>query len=273
MKKLSDHILIFDAECPICRAYSGAFIKTGMLDKNGRESYQETNSETCLLIDKERARNEIALVNKVTGEVYYGVDSLFTVIANSFPILKLLFAFTPFKWMAKKIYSFISYNRKVIIPVQNTNDTCVPDFNLNYRLAYLFFTWFLSSIILTVYARLMLGVVPGTELFREFFICGGQIFFQAVVIHFIARGRIMDYLGNMMTISFAASLLLLIVMAIGKLLLITSPWIYTGIFLLIAGLMLVEHIRRMKLLQVHWLASVGWVVYRIIVLLIILLLK
>jgi predicted DCC family thiol-disulfide oxidoreductase YuxK len=270
LKTLKNHILVFDAECPLCQAYSQGFIKAGMLEDNGREAYQHMNSEACILIDKNRARNEIALVNTKTGNVYYGVDSLFTVIANSFPFLKPVFAFSLFRWLMKKVYYFISYNRKVIIPSNSANDACVPDLNVKYRSAYILFTWLISSIILARYARLMVGVIPASEFFREFFVCGGQIFFQSVVIYFIARGRILDYLGNMMTISFAASLVLVVVMLVGKLLMITNPVVYATIFMSIAGLMLLEHMRRMKLLNISWLASLGWVTYRVIVLIIIL---
>jgi hypothetical protein len=270
LKKLNNHILIFDAECPMCRAYSGTFIKTGMLDKSGREAYQLMNEETCLLIDKDRARNEIALVNTATGEVEYGIDSLFKVMSNSFPFLKPVFSFSPFRWMVKKLYSFISYNRKVIVPGKNPDDTCIPDLNIKYRWVYIIFTWFVSSLILTRYAKLMVGVIPESEFFREFIVCGGQIFFQSIVISLLAKGKVLQYLGNMMTISFAASLLLVFVLVTGKIFSVTDPRVFACIFMFIAGLMLLEHIRRMKLLSIHWFASAGWVIYRIIVLIIIL---
>jgi len=41
MKTLKNHMILFDAECPMCRVYTHAFVKTGMLDHNGRSSYQE----------------------------------------------------------------------------------------------------------------------------------------------------------------------------------------------------------------------------------------
>jgi hypothetical protein len=241
-----------------------------MLDKDGREAYQQMSKQSCTLIDKDRARNEIALVNTVTGDVYYGIDSIFKVLSTNYPLLKFLFAFVPFRWVMKKLYSFISYNRKVIIPGKEAEDTCIPDLNIKYRWAYILFTWIVTSFILTRYSGFVTGLIPMSKFFREFIICGGQIVFQAVVIHMIAKGKVLQYLGNMMTISFAASLLLLLLMTLGQILSITNPLIYAACFMLVVAFMLLEHIRRMKLIGIHWFASASWVIYRVIVLIIIL---
>jgi predicted DCC family thiol-disulfide oxidoreductase YuxK len=269
MKTLKDHVLIFDEACPLCKAYTGAFVKTGMLDEHGREAYNNIQEHTCSCIDKNRARNEIALVNTKTGTVLYGIDSLFRVIAHAFPVFAPLFRLAPFKWCMKKLYSFISYNRKVIIPGKITADSCVPDFNTKYRWAYIVFTWIVSSFILTKYSLLLEGVVPASKFFREFIICGGQILFQGGVLLLIDRKKTLTYLGNMMTISFAGSLLLVLIGLAAKVSRFVNPAIYTLLFLLVAGLMLLEHLRRMKLLNIHWITSASWVLYRLIVLTII----
>lgn len=270
MKLLKDHVLLFDAQCPLCTAYSNTFVKSGMLEERGREAYQEMNAETCTYIDKNKARNEIALVNKANGEVYYGIDSIFKILANSFPSLKPIFQFPLFYWMMKKVYAFISYNRKVIVPGKKNTDTCIPDVNVNYRLTYLLFTWIISSFILTSYSAHLTGLIPASKFQREFIICGGQILFQAMIISLLVKEKILDYLGNMMTISFAASLLLLVFLGMGKLFTVADPLIYAGFFMMVVGAMLLEHLRRMKLLGINLVPSVTWVIYRILVLIIIL---
>jgi predicted DCC family thiol-disulfide oxidoreductase YuxK len=270
MKILKDHVLLFDAQCPLCTAYSQTFVKRGLLDKNGREAFQEMKEETCIHIDKNRARNEIALVNKVNGTVYYGIESIFKIIETRYTFLKPIFAFPPFYWMMKKIYAFISYNRKVMVPGKQKQDTCIPDLHVNYRIIYLLFTWIISSVILTTYSGLLSGLIPASKFHREFIICGGQIIFQATVIRFLAKGKVLDYLGNMMTISFAASLILLLFIGFGKVFSFTNPFGYAAFFMLVVAAMLAEHVRRMKRLGIPVFASISWVIYRIIVLTIIL---
>ncbi len=35
MKTLHNHVIFYDADCPMCNLYTNAFVKTGMLDSNG----------------------------------------------------------------------------------------------------------------------------------------------------------------------------------------------------------------------------------------------
>lgn len=270
MKTLKNHVLLFDQNCPFCRSYTGAFVKTGMLDPNGRQAYGHPLQTNYSELDNDRARNEIALVNTKTGEVAYGIDSLFRIIATAFPVFSPLFRLSAFRWLMKQLYAFISYNRKVIIPSAPGADLCQPDVNLTWRSAWILFTWLITSMILSSYSHHLEGLLPPSRFFREFLICGGQIIFQTCAVSLVARDKLLSYLGNMMTISFAGSLLLLIIDQILQMLVINDPRIYAGFFLLTAGCMFLEHLRRMRLLGIHWTASLSWAVYRILVLVFIL---
>ncbi|RYU90517.1 DUF393 domain-containing protein [Mucilaginibacter terrigena] len=269
MKTLGNHTIFFDAECPMCKLYTKAFVQTGLLDKDGREAYQHLDTNTCPMVDRQRAVNEIALVNQETGEVTYGVKSLFKIIGNAMPVFKPLFNFVPFVWMMGKLYSFISYNRRVIIPSAGDGYALQPTFKLRYRIAYLVFAWAVTSYILTLYAGLLQGIMPVGNLYREGLICGGQIFFQGIIISLIASEKKWEYLGNMMTISFGGGLLLLPMLLLAG---ITGqyPVLYAGYFMLVAGLMFLEHIRRSKLLNIGWVLTISWAIYRAIILLVIL---
>lgn len=265
MKTLKNHVILFDNECPMCYAYTKAFVKTGMLASDGREAYQEMAQNICPLVDRQRAANEIALVNTETGEVIYGIQSIFKIIAHAMPFFKPLFLFGPFIYLMRKFYAFISYNRKVIIPAAVKENTIQPTFKLHYRIAYLLFTWLVTAYILTGYAHLLTDFVPLGSKYREYLICGGLLFFQSAIIVFYRKEKLWDYLGNMMTISFAGSLLLLPVLILAKYFDV-QPVFFILYFLMVAGLMFLEHIRRSKLLKLGWLMSMSWALYRLIVL-------
>lgn len=269
MKTLKDHVILYDQECPLCSVYTGAFVKSGMLSGNGRQPYQQAGPGLCSRIDRQRAVDEIALVNTTTGQVTYGVHSLFKIIANSFPMLSGLFSFKPFVWLMTRLYAFISYNRRVIIPSAGriTFDT-QPSFSLSHRIAYLMLTCLAAAWILSHYAPLLSPFVPLGDPYREYWVCAGQVLFQGVVIACYKPHKIWEYLGNMMTISFGASLLLLLAMLMAKV--IEPPAMaYTLYFLLVAGLMLLEHIRRSRLMRIGNLLTVTWILYRLIVLIMI----
>lgn len=269
MKTLNNHIILYDAECPMCKLYTSQFTKRGMLDAGGRAPYQQMPDTVCPFVDRQRAVNEIALVNTETGEVEYGVKSLFKVIANSFPVFGPLFSFRPFTWLMEKAYGFVSYNRRVIAPSAADQHSGIgPAFSLKHRIAYLVFTWLVVGFILTHYAYLLTHFIPLGGKYREYAICGGQILFQGIIISLYAPKKSWDYLGNMMTISFAGALLLVPVVILHHT--IHWPIFFPLYFMLVAGLMFLEHIRRAKLLHLGWLLTVTWALYRVILLLIIL---
>ncbi|MFP9113813.1 hypothetical protein ACLI1A_07705 [Flavobacterium sp. RHBU_3] len=85
MKTLRHQTLVYDKDCPLCRAYTAGFVKTGMLDENGRLPYADLNAESCAFVDADRARNEIALIDHKSKTVTYGIDSLLKVLGHSMP--------------------------------------------------------------------------------------------------------------------------------------------------------------------------------------------
>lgn len=261
MKTLAGYTILYDAECPMCNVYTRAFVAAGMLDKNSRAPYQQIPEAACPLVDRQRAVNEIALVNTQTGEVNYGIKSLFKVIGHAFPVFGPLFGFRPFIWLMSKVYAFISYNRKVIIPVKIDKSAIQPTFNLFYRLLYLALTSLSVGFILTHYAAHLSPLVPIGNPYREYMICSGQVLFQGIIISLYRPAKSWDYLGNMMSISMGGALLLLPVLLLGKLISI-APIICILWFLAVAGLMFLEHIRRSKLLGLGWLLTISWMAYR-----------
>lgn len=269
MKTLEHHTIIYDDECPMCNLYTSAFVKSGMLDENGRQAFSHFAKGPSPRVDLERAANEIALINQKDGSVTYGLSSLLKIIGNSFPVFKPLFKLRLFRLIMEQVYFFVSYNRKVIVPGNNfeQQNACTPTYHKAYRTAYIIIAWFLTAVILNQYSHSLTPVVPHTSFYREFLICGGQIIFQGIVVSLIMKERLLHYLGNLMTISLGGALLLLPMMLLSGF--VNAPYPFILYFLLVAFLMLLEHIRRVKILELPWYVSVGWVAYRVLVLFII----
>jgi len=254
----------------MCKEYTKAFVKTGMLDKNGREAYTEAVNSNHPNIDWNRARNEIAMINKKDGKVTYGAESVLTIIGNSFPVFQPLFNLSLFKFLIKRLYFFISYNRKVVAPgkVFEGCNTCTPDMNYTYRWAYIVFAWLVTSVILVSYATLAVPLFPESGFAREFIVCGGQIIFQGAIVLMVRKERVIHYLGNVMTISLGGALLLAPMLLVSRF--IDSNLFFIGYFMIVVALMFFEHLRRMKILELPWLISATWVLYRFLVLFVIL---
>lgn len=273
MKTLKDHVILYDAVCPLCNMYTKGFVRTGMLDQNGRLPYQNMPDNLACLVDKERSVNEIALVHTPSGKVYYGIESLLRILGNAMPFLKSLFRCWLFIKMADKFYKFISFNRRLIVPSKKDEvfgDNVDPFFHKGYRLAYLIFAWLITAFVLHKFSLRLTDILPQSNFYREFLVCGGQLVWQGIAIQLLYRKKSWDYLGNMMTISLAGSLLLGLNMAAGKFFHFENPLLYACLFGLVVTLMLVEHVRRAKLLNLDWRITASWVLYRLVVLLIIL---
>lgn len=271
MKTLHDHVIVYDADCPLCKAYTGAFIRNKMLDKWGRLPFHKIPGSISTVVDMDRARNEIALVNTKDRTVMYGMDSLFAIIGNTFPVFRPLFRNAVFRWFISRLYKFISYNRKVIAAVKPSgNISCTPDFNLKYRILYLIVTLLFTGTVLNGYSHLLTDILPAGNTGREFAICAGQIFFQGTVILLLKKQKLMDYLGNMMTVSAIGGLLLLPALAAHKLFYSIPAAFYPAWFVVVVGIMLLEHIRRTKLLSLNIIPSATWILYRVLILVLIL---
>lgn len=271
MKTLKNQTLLYDENCPLCNLYTTGFIKAGMLDKSGKKPFSNLNNEEYNFINIERASNEIALVDNENKTVLYGIDSLLRVIGNSFPWMERVGNFTPIKFLLKKLYSFISYNRKVIIPSKKSNDKllqCVPSFNFKYRTLYIVFTIFVTALTLYNYSELIQNL-PNGNFSRELILAFGQILFQCIFLLKLDSKTMLNYIGNLMTVSLLGSLILTPILILNQFTTIPEV-ILLGWFGITVLLMFIEHYRRIKLLELPSYLCITWVIYRIIALILIL---
>lgn len=271
MKTLENQTLLYDEDCPLCSIYTTGFVKSGMLDKNGRKSYCQLSEEEQSFIDLKRAPNEIALVDNITKTVTYGIDSLIRVIGFSFPLIEKMTRIKPIHFILTKMYSFVSYNRKVIIPgnIKTENKLqCTPDFNYKYRFIFIGFALTITTFVLFGFSNLIPNL-PKTSILREFILAFGQIIFQGLFLFKMDKKTIINYSGNIMTVSLMGSLILVPILILNEF--VNLPkFLVLGWFGITVLVMFTEHYRRVKVLKLPFYVCFTWVLYRIIALLLIL---
>ena len=272
MKTLKNHTLIYDEDCPLCKGYTKAFQLTGMLDENGRKSYSKLSSYDEIIVDTIKAKDEIALINYNNRSVIYGVDSLIKIIGNRFPVLNRFLKMSLIHFLLKRLYAFVSYNRKVIIPDTNNpgNITkCVPHFNFKYRIFYILFTALITIPALTLFSSNLKGFVAESNFIVESLVFIGQFIFQWIFLFKQNRMSITSYFGNLATVSLIGALLLLPLIVMNSVLTIAIvPNVLYFCFVVI--LMFFEHKRRVNLLKLPKHLSFTWIIYRFIILIILL---
>ncbi|MBK7690333.1 MAG: hypothetical protein IPJ31_04180 [Bacteroidetes bacterium] len=253
MKPLANHVLIYDKDCPLCTTYTKLFLKYGFLDENGRKAYQEMDFFNTL-IDAEIAKNKIALYNSVTGEVSYGIDALTKVLGHRIPFISFCMKWKAVHWFMTQFYSLISYNRKIIIPVNCKNLTsCNPSTNWFWRIAFVLLC-LLPIQFATTTTHQLLAFVP----FKQTTLLHGNmaflslLFLQILSCKTFGEKNVYDYIGHFSIISAVGACMLTVLFALMKwfIPLHLSFEILGSIGCgLIFVWMLFEHHRRMKLLD------------------------
>jgi hypothetical protein len=147
---MDNKVLIYDDSCPLCAWYSSLFVKTGLLPANGRKAFSSLDSSLLNLIDYNRGRNEIPLIDKTSGQVFYGIDTLLEILGQRYRFIKSVGKIKPIHWLLKKSYKLVSYNRKVIVAKKcgAGNIDCSPDISYLYRFMFLFFSLVFNTILL-----------------------------------------------------------------------------------------------------------------------------
>lgn len=137
---MNSKVIIYDDNCPLCSAYTSAFVKTGLISKEGRRNFSGIDETLMNQIDLRRSVNEIPLIDTATHQVWYGIDALLEILQQKMPVVKTIGNNCCVKWVLQKLYKFISYNRRVIVASKNEKNgfDCSPDFDVRYRLLFLF---------------------------------------------------------------------------------------------------------------------------------------
>ncbi len=271
MKTLQNQTLLYDEDCPLCQIYTVGFIKTKMLDSKGRKPFTDVSAVEQQFVDLNRATNEIALIDTKNKTVIYGVDSLLKILGNSFPWIEKIGKLKPIHFVLKKLYAFISFNRKVIIQSDTTYHQkvpCVPKFSMTYRFLYISFALIITTLVLFKFSSSVTNL-PKTSIGREFLLAIGQIGFQTIFILNKKRETIINYIGNLMTVSLLGCLILLPLLIINSFFHV-SDFILFYWFGTTVVVMYIEHFRRIKILKLPTYLSHTWVLFRVIALILIL---
>ena len=261
---LKSNKLLIDHDCPMCAAYGTIFTRLGMIDPHTVSPYQHTDEVLANRIDMKRARSEIALYDETNYRTVYGIDAMIAIVAHRRPWLRRLLTAAPLYFVLRKFYFFVSYNRRVIYPAKAKPGLrdCTPPTHAPYRWLYILLVAMGTGAVLNHYAYPIYTVweLP-YDPWRECYLCFGQVVWQGVVIGGVSRKQALTYLGNMSTVSLIGAILLL------PLLLVTtfttlSPWLMLAYFALVVGVMLLEHLRRCRLLSITYGMTVSWVAFR-----------
>ncbi len=244
MRILENQTLLYDEDCPLCRINTSGFINAGMLDENGKKPYCQLSDEEHNFIDVKRASNEIALVDNENKTVIYGIESLLKVIGFSFPWMEKIGNIKPIKYFLKKLYSFISYNRKVIIPSKINKEIklqCIPDFSYKYRILYTLLAIIVSSLLVNQFNIKL-------RFLETIFCIISLVVIQTLLLFKFSKEIVLNYVGNFTTSILFGSLLLIPFIVI-KSILNYSEIAFQIYFYFMLLIVIIDIIRRIQIIK------------------------
>jgi len=163
--------ILYDDNCPLCCWYTDAFVQTGLLTPDGRQSFTNTKLEHLEdRLDLARSKDEIPLLDDDGGPTLYGIDSLLYLLGQRWAWMPKIARLAPINWFLRRLYKLISYNRRVIVAKETPAGAfdCSPQFNYFYRYVYILLTLLVGASGILAYsltrnggllAGLVLGVV------------------------------------------------------------------------------------------------------------------
>jgi hypothetical protein len=262
---MNSKILVYDDNCPLCTWYSGIFVRSGLLQEEGRKPFSSLETSLLNRIDLNKGRNEIPLLDTDSGEVLYGIDALLEILGQKFPFVKKLGNIRPLKWGLKKIYKLVSFNRKVIVAKKCSIGAidCAPDLDYFYRLVFMTVCLIFNTLLLFPLHTVVLRKLPWYDLSLGELQAAhfGLVFINCLLTLSFKKEKAIEYLGQVNMLALIANLLL-----IPSFTFVTLPgneWVTSVYLILTAIIIFKEYLRRMDyagvLLTNKWVVSINLV--------------
>jgi predicted DCC family thiol-disulfide oxidoreductase YuxK len=249
--KANRKVIIYDDTCPMCAWYTGTFVKTGLLPKEGRQAFSNADAALLGVVDLARGKNEIPLIDTATHKVYYGIDALLEILGAKMPFIKTIGNLAPVKWFLLRLYRTVTYNRRVIVAPQTNGISCfdcAPDFNTKYRTFFLLLCLVVNTLLIFPLHHHIFsnGLFTGLTAGRLVAAHTALVFFNIILFAVLPRHDGFEYLGQVNMLATLFFLLCIPLMLVNKYLLINDAITNTVYLGLLAGLIGREYIRRMK---------------------------
>jgi len=274
METANQKAIIYDDNCPMCSLYTQGFVRWGLLEPQNRIPFSQAESADILSqLNSDKARHEIPLVDLAGGPTRYGPDALLYLLSQKIPYLINLVKIPAVQVAINGLYHFISYNRRVIIPANNTVSgfNCAPDFNRKYRLRFIYIAVLIAGLLTYAFGASLENTLPiGNGSFKMLLIAGSGWVVQIILALVFLKQKQLEYMGQL-----AVIMLLGVFVLVPGILLSTiwaSPVVPLVSVIFSSGLMVHQHIFRILHLQLSqswtWLwfislqsTAAAWVYY------------
>lgn len=260
--------IIYDSECPLCVAYTNAFVQLGIIGSGERISFAELSQQEFISrLDPQRQGNEIPLVDLRGGKTLYGLDALLCLLGRRWPRFAKVCSTQPLYGFFLQLYALLSFNRRVILAKNYCSNrySCAPAYHKNYRLAFLLVAALISALVTWLFGEAVSKTIPAAAAlsgFRMLVVCSpGWILTLAAAVLFM-KGDRLTYAGNLAALQIIGVLVLLPASLIAPFLPAVAGFVFCALSVACSsGLMLRGHIRRAGLLGLSQGWTIAWLFF------------
>lgn len=268
MEAKTNFQLIYDTDCPLCKWYSGLFVKYNFLRSQERISYSLAVENPMMQFDEDLARNKIALLDLENEKVHYGIDSLLKVLGLKLKWIETIGKLPVIYQFLTLFYAFISFNRKAFAPTA-CNNACYPGRSVLWRGILIVLSGLYVNYVTWSYFNTHLNhyFISGFY-FLDLVFYSSQFVFQFVIFKLLKQHNFYDYAGQIAVVSLLGGITLQLAdtglnllssfgIEIGML----EPFCYGMVYLF----MLIQHKNRIKILGITQWMSISWIIFRFLI--------
>lgn len=255
--------LFYDDQCPFCSWTADKMIKLNLISAQEALPYSREN-EFSGMIDPIRGRNEVPMVERATGKLYYGTEALVHLFTTDGSFSRKFLSFRPIFRTLDLIYKTFSFNRRLIFARNCGNKSyyCEPEFNLFYQVLFMAFCLTLNTLLLFpihegLFSSLEYYDLSQSELQAAHFSLAG---INCVLGISLGLRKGIEYLAQVNMLAFTVIILLLPATLLNYL--VDLPGWFNTIYLVLTAIVIFrEYVRRMEyadmILKRKWIVSLN----------------
>ena len=256
--------LVYDDHCPLCACYTSAFVKYGFLKPDERKSFSTADEHTLSLIEFEKGKDEIPLINGETGEVLYGIDALLEILGMRYRWIRRWGRHRLCYRPLRILYKLVSFNRKVIVARKcgPGEIDCTPAFHLTYRSVFLLLSLLFNTLMLFPIHSRLLSTLPAYHLsvYQLQWAHLALIVANIACAFTLSTKKAYEYLGQVNMLALTTTLLFVPLLLVAVWTRIPA-WILVPYLAILTIRLFYAYIRRMHyagmLLQHSWIAALN----------------
>ena len=265
MVSLDNKLIIYDSNCKVCSSLRDVVLKLTSIPQNKVRAYGELTPEFAQLVDSDKFKNVMALIDTSGGKTIYGAEGIAYIFSSQYKIAAFLFRYQTIYKLFNFFYKTQAYNRYIIAtPKSNFKCDCLPDKVAKYRISYIIMTLLIATFLTAMFGislrKLFAGISSSEAAIQMLLIAGTGWVIQIILAVIILKDRALDYVGHLGSIMVAGLLILV-------------PWMlfyaYTGMLSLYppalsvvisSSYMLYLHVHRIRHLELSQAWTVSWFV-------------